>query len=72
METYLINGGNSLNGEVEISGAKNSVLGLIAAAIMTDDNVILENVPNVTDVNYLLEAIKNIGGSIDYKNNTYN
>lgn len=70
METYLINGGNSLNGEVEISGAKNSVLGLIAAAIMTDDNVILENVPNVTDVNYLLEAIKNIGGSIDYRNNT--
>ena len=69
MTTYLINGGNPLNGEVNISGAKNSVLGLIAASIMTDDTIILDNVPNVTDVNYLLEAIKNIGGDINLKEN---
>lgn len=72
MENYLIKGGNVLKGEVTISGAKNSVLGLIAAAIMTDEEITLTNVPDVTDVNYLLDAIKAIGVSVCFENNILN
>lgn len=45
MEQYIIRGGNPLAGEVEISGAKNAALGILAAAIMTDDTVLIENLP---------------------------
>ena len=47
MEQYIIKGGIPLNGEVEIGGAKNAALGILAAAIMTDETVTIENVPNV-------------------------
>jgi UDP-N-acetylglucosamine 1-carboxyvinyltransferase len=69
MNSYLIRGGNALSGNVKISGAKNSALGLIAAAIMSDEQCTLENVPNVTDVKYLLKAIKYIGGEVNFENN---
>ena len=49
MEKYVIKGGVSLNGEVEISGAKNAALALIAAAIMADEDVTIENLPDVSD-----------------------
>ena len=45
MEQYIVKGGNSLVGEVEISGAKNAALAILAASIMTDDTVTIENVP---------------------------
>ena len=47
MEQYIIKGGNPLSGEVSIGGAKNAALGILAAAIMTDETVTIENVPNV-------------------------
>ena len=52
MEQYIMKGGNPLNGEVAISGAKNAALGILAASIMTDEDVILENLPNVRDTNH--------------------
>ena len=56
MERYIIKGGTPLNGEVEISGAKNAALGLLAAAIMTDEEVTIDNLPDVSDINHLIDA----------------
>lgn len=47
MEQYVIKGGNPLVGEVEIGGAKNAALAILSAAVMTDETVTIENVPNV-------------------------
>ena len=71
MEQYVIKGGNPLVGEVEIGGAKNAALGILAAAIMTDETVTIENVPNVRDTRVLLQAIEGIGAKVKYiYNNT--
>ena len=64
MEQYIMKGGNPLVGEVDISGAKNAALGILAAAIMTDEDVIIENLPDVWDINVMLEAIEEIGGQV--------
>ena len=64
MEQYIIKGGSPLVGEVEIGGAKNAALAIIAAAIMTDETVIIENLPDVRDINVLLEAMQEIGASV--------
>lgn len=61
MEQYAIKGGNPLVGEVEIGGAKNAALPVLAASIMTDETVYIENVPDVRDTNVLLKAMQNIG-----------
>ena len=61
MEQYVIKGGNPLYGEVEIGGAKNAALAILAAAIMTDETVTIDNLPNVRDINVLLQAIEEIG-----------
>ncbi len=65
MEQYIMKGGNPLVGEVTISGAKNAALGILTAAIMTDDNVLIENLPDVRDINVMLEAIQEIGADVD-------
>lgn len=64
MEQYIMKGGNPLVGEVTISGAKNAALGILAASIMTDEDVTIENLPDVRDINVLLEAIEKIGASV--------
>ncbi len=66
MEQYAIRGGVPLEGEVTIAGAKNAALGILAAAIMTDDDVVIENVPFVSDTRTLLKAIENIGATVRY------
>ena len=65
MEQYIIKGGNPLVGEVEIGGAKNAALAILAAAIMTDEIVTIDNLPDVNDINVLLEAISGIGAEVD-------
>ena len=65
MEQYIIKGGNPLVGDVTISGAKNAALGILAASIMTDDDVVIDNLPDVRDINVLLEAIQEIGARVD-------
>ena len=64
MEQYIIKGGNPLVGEVEIGGAKNAALAILSAAIMTDETVLIDNLPDVNDINVLLEAISGIGASV--------
>ncbi len=63
-QQYIIKGGKPLQGEVEISGAKNAALGILAAAIMTDETVTIENLPDVRDINVLLTAIEGIGAIV--------
>lgn len=65
MSKYKINGGNKLNGEVKISGAKNATVGILAAAIMTDEDVLIENIPDVWDINVMLDAIQLLGAKVD-------
>ena len=60
-----ISAGAALAGEVNISGAKNAALGIIAGAILTDDDVLIENVPDVRDTNIMLEALKELGAKVD-------
>jgi len=66
MEQYIMKGGNPLRGEVTISGAKNAALGILAASIMTDETVTLENLPNVRDIRVLLQAMQEIGAKVEY------
>ena len=66
MEQYVIKGGQPLEGEVTIAGAKNAALGILAAAVMTDQEVIIENVPHVRDTRVLLQAIEGIGAKVRY------
>lgn len=65
MEQYAIKGGSPLVGEVEIGGAKNAALGILAAAIMTNETVQVENLPDVRDINVLLQAMESIGVIVD-------
>lgn len=65
MDQFILKGGNPLVGEVEIGGAKNAALAILAAAIMTDETVTIENIPNVRDINAMLQAIKEIGAVVD-------
>ena len=65
MEQYIIKGGNPLVGDVTISGAKNAALGILAASIMTDDDVLIDNLPDVRDINVLLQAMQEIGADVD-------
>ena len=64
MEQYIIKGGHPLVGEVEIGGAKNAALAILSAAIMTDDTVLIDNLPDVNDINVLLDAIEGIGAMV--------
>ncbi len=68
MEQYVIKGGNALAGEVEISGAKNAALAILAASVMADDIVTIENLPDVRDINIMLDAIGDIGASVERVN----
>lgn len=68
MEQFAIKGGNPLVGEVEIGGAKNAALAILAAAVMTDETVLIENMPDVRDINVLLQAMESIGVIINRVN----
>ncbi len=65
MKQYVIKGGTPLIGEVVIGGAKNSALGILAAAVMTDGECHIDNLPNVSDINVLLQAMEQIGATVD-------
>ncbi len=65
MDQYIMRGGNPLVGEVTVSGAKNAALGILAAAIMTDEDVRIDNLPDVSDINVMLNAIEEIGARVE-------
>jgi len=69
-EKLVINGGIPLRGEVDVSGAKNSALVLIAAAILSDEDVQLDNVPKLTDVVTICELLRFLGAKVKIDGNT--
>ncbi len=70
MIKYIIEGGKKLSGEIRISGNKNSVFPCVAAALLTNEEVILENVSDLRDTKVLTEILKKIGVSVNRKNDT--
>ena len=69
MEKYIINGGNELYGSVDIQTAKNSVLPVLAATVLTDDKVRILNVPNITDVKNMVKILSCLGCKSVYEGN---
>lgn len=69
MEKLMIEGGYPLQGKVEISGAKNSAVALIPAAILADSTVTIDHLPNISDVKILSELLKEIGGDVSLEGN---
>jgi len=68
MQKFVITGGGRLSGEVRIAGAKNAVLKMMAAAVLTDEPVLLRNVPKISDVAILREVMSDIGFEIRRRN----
>lgn len=67
MSIYVIHGGAELNGTVKISGSKNSALAVIAACFLSQDEVLIRNIPNIKDTKILLNLIKNVGARVQYE-----
>ena len=65
-EKLIINGGNPISGSVDISGAKNSILGLMCASLLTKEPVVLHNVPNISDVLDLGHILMDLGVNVKY------
>ncbi len=70
MDRFVINGGNRIEGEIKIDGAKNSVLPILAATIINGGESIIHNVPDLKDVETLSGVLKSIGCKCFYENNT--
>jgi UDP-N-acetylglucosamine 1-carboxyvinyltransferase len=66
-EKFLITGGKRLKGSVEISGAKNSALSIMAATLLTKDVCILRNIPHLTDVDTMIAVIRKLGIKVEWK-----
>ena len=62
---YIVQGGAQLRGSVRISGAKNAALAMMCAALLTDEDVILTNVPDITDVESLGELLTSLGATVE-------
>ena len=69
MEQFIINGGKPLCGAVEVDSAKNSALPIIAGAILTDEEVVIEKLPNISDVNKMLEILRLMGAKVKKEDN---
>ena len=65
-EILVINGGKPLNGEVSISGAKNSALPILAACVLGTEEIILDGVPNLKDVEIMIEVLKHLGSKVEF------
>lgn len=70
MKKLVINGGSALSGEIKISGAKNSVVAIIPAAILSDEEVTIYNVPNISDTKSLIDIVELLNGKTKYENET--
>lgn len=72
MEKYVVKGGDKLSGEVTISGAKNAIVAILPTTILSDEPCVIENIPNISDVNITLQIMSEMGAEIRMLNkNTY-
>ena len=70
MDKIIVSGGNRIQGEVTISGAKNAVLPIIAGALLTEDITVLHDVPKLSDVAIMKEILEVLGASVTFENHT--
>ena len=70
MARFLIRGGRPLEGEVRVSGNKNAALPMLAATLLTDEEVVLENVPDIRDVRAMLEILDHLGAEVSFEAGT--
>ncbi|MGI8774217.1 MAG: UDP-N-acetylglucosamine 1-carboxyvinyltransferase [Actinomycetota bacterium] len=70
MDSYLVSGPSRLEGDVPISGAKNSVLKIMAASLMVPGEVTLQRVPNITDVHLMADVLTRLGATVQLEGNT--
>jgi UDP-N-acetylglucosamine 1-carboxyvinyltransferase len=68
MKKYIIRGGKKLQGTIKVSGAKNVITKALIAACLTEEPVVLRNVPRISDVFSLVEIIKHLGGEVSFEN----
>ena len=66
MKKLVIQGGKELSGEIHIGGAKNSIVALIPASILTSGKCVIRNVPDISDVHALIEIMKELGSKVKY------
>ena len=67
---YIVNGGNKIEGRLNIRGAKNSILPIMAATILNENKSIIHNVPNISDVYIMIKILESIGCRVDYEDDT--
>ena len=70
MEKFFIEGPSRLEGEVVISGAKNAAVAIIPAVLLAEEPCVLENIPNINDVNISLQILQELGAKIKMRNKT--
>ena len=69
-EKFVVKGGKRLVGTVRVSGAKNVALKALVAACLTDEEVVIKNVPIISDFMVMVDIIKELGGSVSIKDHT--
>ncbi len=70
MDTFIVDGGNPLNGTIQVSGAKNVALKATLASLLTDEELILHNIPAIRDVKHILEMLTAMGVAVHQKDHT--
>ena len=70
MDKLVVTGGARLSGRVEISGSKNSALPILAATLLTPETCILHNVPDLSDIRFMIEIMKRLGAKVTFENGT--
>ncbi|MBP1556872.1 MAG: UDP-N-acetylglucosamine 1-carboxyvinyltransferase, partial [Oscillospiraceae bacterium] len=69
MEKFLVKGGNTLSGEINIGGAKNAAVAILPATVMARGRCVIENVPDISDVRVLLDILSQLGAKIEMLSN---
>jgi UDP-N-acetylglucosamine 1-carboxyvinyltransferase len=70
MDKLVVKGGARLKGRVEISGSKNSALPILAATLLTPETCVLHNVPDLSDIRFMLEILRQLGATVTFENGT--
>ena len=70
MSQFIIGGGKRLEGEIDIKAAKNSVLPIIACSILSKEDIVIRNVPDILDIKNMLEIMKSLGAKVEFKHNS--
>lgn len=65
MDRFLVRGGRLLNGEITPSGNKNAALPVLAACLLSDEPIVLENIPDITDVNRMMDILRSLGATVE-------